>query len=51
MRMKCIVVVLILSMLTSCEPDRHPDFEHMPQDRCRWQNPAGYGLPTKEVGK
>ena len=50
MRMKCIVVVLILSMLASCNTYPSPDFEHMPQDRARWENPAGYGLP-KEVGR
>lgn len=42
--------MIACSMLAACGPDQRPDFEHMPQDRPRWVNPAGYGLP-KEVGE
>lgn len=50
MRKIIAVTLVVLSLLAACGPDQRPDFEHMPQDRARWANPAGYGLP-KEVGE
>lgn len=52
MRGKYIVALalLILLTITSCGKYPRPDFGQMPQDRARWANPAGYGLP-KEVGE
>lgn len=50
--MKKIITAVLASLilLSACGPNQRSDFEHMPQDRPRWANPAGYGLP-KEVGE
>ena len=46
----CGAIMLMFVAMASCNTYPSPDFEHMPQDRARWENPAGYGLP-KEVGR
>lgn len=52
MRKEMVLMLMLAAGLCACEPPAEPFPEGIPQERYKWENPAGYGLPpaTEEYG-